>query len=72
MVEQLAAVGCSNIEIGHLVSCHADTISRRFAAQIDKGRSGQRTRLRQLLWQLSGAWAIREKRSALCILIPNG
>lgn len=46
-VEELAQIGCTLDEIGHVVGCSRDTLERRFAAIIDKGRNGGKTRLRK-------------------------
>lgn len=50
-VEKLAAMGCSNIEIGSFFDCSADTIERRFAGELRKGREKGKIKLRRLQWQ---------------------
>lgn len=50
-VEKLAAMGCTNIEIGAFFDCSADTIERRFAGVLRKGKEKGRTKLRRLQWQ---------------------
>lgn len=52
-VEKLASIGCSNDEIAAFFDCSKDTIERRFAAEVAKGRENGRTRLRR--WQLQAA-----------------
>jgi hypothetical protein len=50
-VEKLAAMGCTTDEIAAFFDCSRDTIERRFAAKIRKGKERGRTRLRRLQWQ---------------------
>ena len=47
MVENLSMIGCTLDEIGHVVGCSRDTLERRFAAKIDKGKNECKTRLRK-------------------------
>jgi hypothetical protein len=47
-VEELAAIGCTNTEIASIVRCSVDTLDRRFAEEMDKGRSNCKKRLRQV------------------------
>lgn len=47
MVEKLAGIGCTVQEIGAVVGCSPDTINRRFAGELDKGRENGKTRLRK-------------------------
>ncbi len=50
-VEKLAAIGCSNNEIAGFFEVSKDTIERRFAAELSKGRESGKIRLRRLQWQ---------------------
>lgn len=50
-IEKLAILGCSNVEIAYVIGISVDTLSRRFAELIDKGRAKRRVKLRQLIWQ---------------------
>lgn len=50
-VIKLASIGCSNDEIAAFFDCSKDTIERRFAAELNKGRENGKTRLRRLQWQ---------------------
>jgi transposase len=49
-VRKLAAIGCTNKEIADFFGCSADTIQRRFAAFLDKGRATGKMRLRKAQW----------------------
>ena len=50
-VIKLASIGCSNSEIAAFFDCSEDTIERRFAGELNKGRENGKTRLRRLQWQ---------------------
>lgn len=52
-VEQLAALGAKNTEIADFFGCSVDTITRRFAENLAKGRSNLKMSLRR--WQLKSA-----------------
>ena len=45
-VEDLAAIFCSNETIAKLLGCSADTIERRFAGALEKGREKGKMNLR--------------------------
>jgi hypothetical protein len=47
LVENLAGIGCPNSEIASIVGVSVDTLARRFAEDINKGRNGGKTRLRK-------------------------
>lgn len=51
LVEGLAKIGCTNVEIAPLVGCSVDTLVRRFAEILDKGRSGLKMKLRRAQMQ---------------------
>lgn len=53
LVQDLAAIGCKTTEIATIVGASVDTLDRRFAAEIEKGRSNLRASLRR--WQLEAA-----------------
>lgn len=50
-VEKLAAMSCSIQEIASFFGCSRDTIERRFAANILKGKDKGKIKLRRLMWQ---------------------
>lgn len=50
LVEKLASVGCTVEEVALVCDCSRDTLERRFAANIAKGRAEGRTSLRKLQW----------------------
>lgn len=52
-VYKLAKLGCKNEEIAAWFNCTADTIERRFAPELAKGKSEMKMSLRR--WQLRAA-----------------
>jgi hypothetical protein len=52
-VYELAKIGCRIQEIADFFGCSHDTIERRFALELDKGRADLKMSLRQ--WQLQAA-----------------
>ena len=50
-VEQLAAIGCSEKEIGHLLGCSDDLLERRFAGALKRGRARRNQNLRKLQYE---------------------
>lgn len=50
-VMKLAQLGCPVVDIAYVIGCSPDTLHRRFASEIAKGRASSRTRLRQLMWK---------------------
>lgn len=46
-VEALARIGCADVDIAEVCQCSVDTITRRFADNLRKGRESLHTRLRQ-------------------------
>lgn len=52
-VFKLAQIGCKTIEIAEYFGVSHDTIERRFASELEKGRSELRMSLRR--WQLASA-----------------
>lgn len=47
MVEKLAGVGCTDKEVASILECSVDTLSRRFAEFLEKGRSNRKMSLRR-------------------------
>lgn len=47
LVEQLASIGCSLPEMAAACNCSQDTLERRFADEIKKGKENGKTRLRK-------------------------
>lgn len=62
LVEKLAGIGAKNTEIADFVGCSVDTLDRRFAEEIRKGRANLKMSLRR--WQLKYA---EQGNSALLI-----
>ena len=50
-VEKLAAMWCTTKEIASFFDCSVDTIDRRFAENLAKGRDKGKIKLRRLQWQ---------------------
>jgi hypothetical protein len=63
-VRKLAALGCTGQEIADVLGVHRDTLAANYSAQIDKGKSQLRIRLRRQLLK----HALREN-SAPAVLI---
>jgi hypothetical protein len=53
LVYKLASIGCKVSEIADFVGCSTDTLERRFAGEIKKGKAELRMSLRR--WQLEAA-----------------
>jgi hypothetical protein len=53
MVQDLASIGCKVIEIAKLLDVSEDTLNRRFAVEIAKGKENLKMSLRR--WQLESA-----------------
>lgn len=51
LVEKLAAIHCTLDEIALICGCSHDTIERRFASIIAKGKATGKTSLRKLQWE---------------------
>jgi len=52
-VLKLASIGCTNDEIAGFFQCSKDTIERRFAAELAKGRQEGKIRLRKLQLEIA-------------------
>lgn len=50
-IERLAAIACTTQEIADVLECSPDTIERRFAGCLKKGRATARTSLRRMQWK---------------------
>lgn len=50
-VEQLAAIDCTNEEIASVVGCSVDTLTRRFADVLIKGRENGKASLKRMMWK---------------------
>ncbi len=53
LIEKLAAINCSMEEIGEMVGVNRATLQRRYAAVIQKGRSGGTTSLKRKMYELA-------------------
>lgn len=55
-VQKLAAIGCTDKEIGDIVGCSHDTLTRRFKDDLMLGRANGKASLRRKQWEtaLSG------------------
>jgi hypothetical protein len=52
-VEELASILCTMEEIGAVVGCSVDTLERRFADTIKKGRERGKSSLRRIQWKMA-------------------
>lgn len=50
-VEKLAAIHCTMEEIASVVGCSVDTLERRFADTIKRGKDVGKTSLRRRMWE---------------------
>jgi hypothetical protein len=53
LVENLAQIGCKSVEIAKMLGISVDTLDRRCAEELAKGRANLRVSLRR--WQLEAA-----------------
>jgi hypothetical protein len=53
LVEKLAAIQCSHAEMAAVLGCSADTLERRFAAVIKKGRETGKSSLKRAQFKLA-------------------
>jgi len=51
IVERLAMIGCTTAEIASVCECSSDTLERRFAAILRKGREKGKSSLRRMQWK---------------------
>lgn len=61
-VEKLASIMCTMEEMSHILGCSVDTLERRFADVINKGRNSGKMSLRRWQWE-----ACKKGNSALLI-----
>jgi hypothetical protein len=54
-VRGLARLHCTNKEIASVLGCSTDTLERRYAAEIAKGKEEGRAALRRLQWKAANA-----------------
>jgi hypothetical protein len=54
-VRGLARLHCTNKEIASVIGCSTDTLERRYAAEISKGKEEGRAALRRLQWKAANA-----------------
>lgn len=52
-VQALAGIWCTNEEIAAVLGCSADTIERRFAGELEKGRATAKMSLRRKQWEVA-------------------
>jgi len=50
-IEALAGIGCTDEEIAVALKCSSDTLTRRFAEHLRKGRELCKTSLRRMQWK---------------------
>lgn len=50
-VRKLAAIGCTDVEIGDIVGCSHDTLTRRFKDDLVLGRANGKMSLRRKQWE---------------------
>lgn len=60
-VYELAKIQCTMIEMAAVVDCSVDTLERRFADVIKRGKENGKSSLRRLQFQMA------EKNPAMCI-----
>lgn len=53
IISRLAKIGCTTEEIASVAGCSKDTLERRFAAIIQKGRADMRMSLRRIQWRMA-------------------
>lgn len=52
-VFKMASIGCTNMEIAHVMGCHHDTLTNRFREQLDAGRADGKASLRRKQFDLA-------------------
>ena len=50
IIQKLASIMCTNVEIAQVVGCHADTLADNFSEYLKKGREEGKISLRRLQW----------------------
>ncbi len=51
IIENMAAIHCTNKEIAEVLNISIDTLQRNFPDLLQKGRAGGKAKLRRLQWQ---------------------
>lgn len=51
LIEKLAAIQCSNVEIASILGCHPDTLRDNYSTELNKGRQHGRMTLRRKQWE---------------------
>lgn len=51
IIQKLASIMCTNVEIAQVVGCHADTLADNFSEYLKKGRDKGKTSLRRMQWE---------------------
>jgi hypothetical protein len=54
-VENLAQIGCKDTEIAAFLDCSPDTITRRFAYELHKGRETMKLSLKRMMFQAANS-----------------
>lgn len=70
LVRGLAAIHCTYNEIAAVCDCSVDTLERRFADIIEKGKEEGRISLRRLQWQSAEGTAARVDPKSQKIIMP--
>ena len=50
IIQKLASIMCTNVEIAQGVGCHSDTLADNFSEYLKKGREEGKISLRRLQW----------------------
>lgn len=58
VVQRLAGIGCTMIEIASVCDCSVDVLERRFAEVIKKGRESGKASLRRQQWALASKGSV--------------
>jgi len=51
LIEKLASIHCTMAEIASTVGCSVDTLERRFAETIKRGKDKGKSSLRRIMWK---------------------
>lgn len=53
LLDKLAAIHCTNEEMGAVLGCSADTLERRYAGHIKEGRAKGKMSLKRKMWEMA-------------------
>jgi hypothetical protein len=53
LIEKLASIQCSNVEIAAILGCHPDTLRDNYSTNLDKGRQQGKMTLRRKQWDVA-------------------